>query len=224
MKHKSAIFITVFSVSACALHTLMLHTQFSNYTLTSIAKIILFVFFPLIYIKILKERRFKDLFSLKGNSKNTKISLALGFGVFAVIWIAFLILRPFIEKEMIIGALDNNGITRNNFFLVFIYVVLINAALEELFFRGYIFDTLYKMNYKRYAHLYSGLLFAVYHVAILREALSPGMMIFCIAGLVVAGLIFNLLVVWCKCITGSLIVHISANLALNLIILYYLLT
>ena len=221
-KQKSALFLTILAFIACALHTILLHTQFSHYALTSIVKIILFTFIPLFFIKISKERKFKELFSLKGDSVNIKRSLALGFGVFAVIGIAFLFLRPFIEKEMVTGALAANGINESNFFLVFIYVVVINAALEEFFFRGYVFETLYKMNYKRFAHTFSSLLFAVYHVAILREALSPGMMVFCITGLVAAGLIFNALVVWCKCIAGSLVVHISANLALNLIIVYYL--
>jgi membrane protease YdiL (CAAX protease family) len=221
-KIKSALLLTIAALCACALHTIILHTEFSYYAFTSALKIVLFISFPLIYLKFSRERKFREIFSLKGDSKNIKRSFALGGGVFAVIWIAFFFLRQFIEKDMVTGALETNSIDGSNFFLVFIYVVLINAALEEFFFRGYIFDTLHRMGYKKYAHVFSSLLFAVYHVAILREAVSPAMMIFCIAGLVAAGLIFNGLVVWCRCITGALIVHISANLALNLIIVYYL--
>ncbi|MCL2637386.1 MAG: CPBP family intramembrane metalloprotease [Oscillospiraceae bacterium] len=223
MKNKVFLLI-IFSLLACVLHAIMLYSPFNQYAFTSITKIVLFTSFPFIFTRFCKDLKFKDFFIFKGDRKNVKISLLLGLGVFAVIWIVFLFIRQFIEREMVIGALANNGITQSNFFLVFIYVVLINASLEELFFRGFIFETLYRRNMKILAHSYSSLLFAVYHVAILREALSLPMMIFCIAGLVAAGLIFNALVVKCKCITGALIVHISANLALNTIILYYLFT
>jgi len=134
-----------------------------------------------------------------------------------------MVLRPFLDQAMIVDALAKNGITSTNFPLVFIYVVLINAALEETFFRGFVFMTLYRLNYKRFAHAYSCLLFAFYHVAILNNAVAPGMFILFIIGLAVAGLIFNYLVIKCKNVGGSLVVHISANLAINLIVyVYYL--
>ena len=132
-----------------------------------------------------------------------------------------MILRPFLDNTMIISALAKNGIAKGNFHFVFIYIVLINAALEEFFFRGFVFMTLYRMDYKRYAYVYSSILFALYHVFILNNAVSTGVFIFCITGLAVAGLFFNYLAVKCKSIMGSLIVHISANFALNLIAIYY---
>jgi len=201
----------------------MLHTQFNHYAYTSTLKIALFVLCPLIYFKVFKSGNYKDIFTVKGDKKYMKRSFLLGFCVFAVILTVFMILRPFLDSTMIINALAKNGITGHNFPLVFVYIVLINAALEELFFRGFVFMTLYRMNYKRYAYVYSCLLFALYHVFILNNAVSPGIFIFCIAGLAVAGLFFNYLAVKCKSILGSLIVHISANLALNLIVsAYYL--
>jgi len=119
---------------------------------------------------------------------------------------------------MIIDALENNGITRGNFPLVFIYIVLINAALEQIFFRGFIFLTIHRKGFKFYAHIYSALLFALYHVAFLYSAVSLGMLVFLTAGLVVGGLIFNYFALICKSISGSLIIHIGANLSLNLIV------
>ena len=81
--------------------------------------------------------------------------------------------------------------------------------------------SLHQMNYKVYAHLYSSVLFAVYHIPVLYDALELGMLILATVGLVGAGLIFNFLTVKCKSISGPLIVHISANLALNLMIGIY---
>jgi membrane protease YdiL (CAAX protease family) len=223
MKTRNLTLLIIFSLAACILHALMLISPFNNYALTSIAKIILFTSFPLIYLRFTKSDRFKEFFKLKGGDKKfIKISCMLGLGVFAVIWFVFLFIRQFIEREMVIGALGNNGITQGNFFFVFIYVVLINAALEQLFFRGFILGTLHRKNLKTFAHIYSSLLFSIYHVPILREAVTPAMMVFCVIGLIAAGLIFNVLAVKCKCITGALIVHVSANFALNTIVLYYL--
>jgi hypothetical protein len=225
MKQKYFWLLIIFSLAACVLHALMLISPFNNYALTSGAKIVLFTLFPLIYLRFAKDGSFKDFFKLRGGDKKfIKISCALGAGVFAVIWIAFFFVRWFIDRSMVLEALHNNGITRDNFFLVFIYVVLINAALEQLFFRGFVFGILHRHSkgLKAFAHVYSSVLFSVYHIPILREAVTPAMMIFCVAGLVAAGLIFNALVVRCKCITGALIVHISANFALNTIVLYYL--
>jgi membrane protease YdiL (CAAX protease family) len=231
--------LTIFAFFACVLHAVMLNTPFNYYLYTSVFKIILFVFCPVFYFKVCrvcgnektgkieqteKIGKFSDMFRIKGDKRNIKISFMLSFGVFAFIIIAFMIVRPFIDGEMIIAALAANGITAGNFPFVFIYIVLINAALEEIFFRGFVFMTLHRMNFKKYAHIYSSLLFAFYHIAVLDNALGLGMLIFCITGLVAAGLIFNALIIKCRSMTGSVVVHISANLALNLIVVYYLVT
>ena len=226
MKHKNLLLITCLSVTACVLHAVMLNTPFNLYLYTSAVKVVLFVLFPLIYFKASKDLSLKDLFKInsgKTEKKYLKFSLIFGFGVFGLIILFYIILRPFLDNEMIIGALESFGITPANFIFVFIYIVLINAALEELFFRGFIFTGLHKAGFKLYAHVFSALLFSVYHVTILDSALSIGMFLFCVFGLFVSGLIFNFFVLKCKNILGALIVHISANFALNLIVLSYLL-
>ena len=220
---KNIFLITIFSLLACGLHALILQTQFNLYLYTSAFKIFVFLLFPLLYFLVSKNGKFKDILSLKGDKKNIKLSFIIGAGVFFFIQLAFLIARQFLDETMITDALEHNGITGSNFPLVFVYIVLINAALEEIFFRGFLFLTIYRMGFKVYAHAYSSLLFAVYHVAILNSAVSLGMLAFLIFGLAVGGLIFNYFTMKCKSISGSLIVHISANLSLNLIIsMYYL--
>ena len=221
MRNKKVLLVIIFSLLPCIMHAVMLHTQFNNYAYTSVFKIFLFSLFPFIYFIMAKDGKFKDVLSLKGDKKNIRIAFIIGFCVFAFILGAFVILRPFLDEAMIVDALEHNGITRGNFPLVFIYIVLINAALEEIFFRGFIFLTLYRAGYKIYAHIYSSMLFALYHVAIINAAVSFGMLIFLVAGLAVGGLIFNYFTIKCRSISGALIVHVSANLALNLIVSIY---
>jgi membrane protease YdiL (CAAX protease family) len=112
------------------------------------------------------------------------------------------------------------GISGGNFAFVFIYIIFINAFLEEFFFRGFVFFTLNSEGNKTYAWLYSSAIFAVYHVAILDGMLSSLFFSLIIFALFVAGLIFNFLAKHSCSIFGSLIVHIGANIAINTIGVY----
>jgi len=227
MKYKNLLLITAFSLLACVLHSLMLLTQFNQYAYTSGFKLFLFILFPVIYFAVSKEGKFKDLFFLTEDSspidkKYIKVSFVLAFLAFALILIGFFIMRPMLDQSMIIGALSDVGITENNFIPAFVYYALVNAALEELFFRGFIFITLYRMNFKIYAHVYSALLFAVYHIAVMKEGVTPGLLILAIVGLVVVGLMFNELTRRCRSIIGSYAVHVGAGVAISLIGVYIL--
>jgi len=221
MKNKDALLITIFSILACALHAIILQTRFNAYLYSSAFKVFIFILCPFIYFKVSKNGKFRDLvslFSMHGDKKNIRHAFLLGLGVFMFIVIVFTILLPFLDRAYIVDALAANGITPTNAIFVFIYIVVINAALEQFFFRGFAFMSLYRMGLKRYAHTYAALLFSFYHIPILFGAVSPGILVLCTVGLVAAGLIFNFLAVRFRSITGSLIVHISANLALNLMI------
>jgi len=222
MKNKNLWFITIISIVACILHASMLVLPFNNYLYSSVFKVFLFVSIPMFYYRFALKEKFTNYIFVKGDTRYIKLSLLLGMGVFLFIWGVFFLLRPFIDNQLIMDALDSNGITRDNFHFVFIYIVLINAILEQVFFRGFIFMTLHRMGFKGYAHVYSSLLFSLYHVPIIWGGVSWDIMLLCVFGLVVAGLIFNVLAAKCKNLAGSIIVHVSANIALNTIVLYNL--
>jgi len=222
MKNKNVLLITALSLLACIAHGAMLFTPFNNYIYTSAVKIILFVLCPILYFMFSKEGKLKDLFFLKGNIKSIKYSLLLGVVAFVTIFIAFAVIPPWLDESMIINAMLNVGITRDNYIFAVMYYLIINVALEELFFRGFIFLTLYRMNYKYYAHLYSSLLFAIYHVAIMKYGVTPGLLLISTIGLVCVGLIFNEITRRCNNVFGSYALHISASLAISLIGFYFL--
>ena len=220
---KQAQLLTLFSLMTCFLHAILLQTPWNDYLYTSLFKVMVFLLCPILYFKVSKEGTFRELLSLfsVADKKTLKLPIFLGLGVFAFIVAAFVIIAPLIDREMVEYALAEVGITPRNAVFVVLYIVVINAALEQLFFRGFVFMTLHRMNFKRYAHGYSALLFAVYHIPVLYNALTPGMLLLSTVGLVAAGLVFNVLTLKCQSISGSLIVHISANLALNLMIGIY---
>jgi len=221
---KTAVLITALSLLACILHALLLNVDLGPYAVTSALKVGLFAALPIAYILIGKKGnagQIKSLFFVKAESKSIRLCLGLALMVFGVLMIAFVILSPFLEKEMIVEGLSQTGINGGNFPFVFAYIVLINAATEELFFRGFVFLMLFKAGYKAYAFVYSSLLFSLYHVFIINDLMEMWIFAVLMAGLVCAGLIFNELTRRCNSIFGSLIVHISANLAINMIGVHY---
>jgi len=135
---------------------------------------------------------------------------------------AFIVINPLLDRQMIVGALSNVGITGENYFFALAYYILINVALEELFFRGFLFSILYRMNVKRYAHIFSSLLFAVYHISVMREGVTLGLLILSTVGLIFVGLLFNEITRRCESVVGSYAVHMGASLAIGLIGAYYL--
>jgi membrane protease YdiL (CAAX protease family) len=211
MKNK----IIILSIFACVFHAVILQTPFNGYVFTSILKISLFFGIPLILLG-------KNVNVFFKKSKSLKVPFILGVSVIVVVVVIFLILRKFLDENLIISALNHNGITSQNFPYVFIYIVAVNAFSEEFFFRGFVFLTLRNQGWERFSFVYSAVLFALYHVSILNGSMSPAMMAFCVFGLVIAGCIFGELARRYGNIFSGLIVHISANFAINAIVVYYL--
>jgi len=123
---------------------------------------------------------------------------------------------------MIIDGLAGEGITPVTYPYVFAYIVLINAFLEELFFRGFIFINTFNLGFKRFAYMFSSVLFALYHIAMMNSWFSPGIFLLCLVGLIAAGMLFNELARRCENILGGFFVHLGANLAINLIGMYFM--
>ncbi|MCL2371828.1 MAG: CPBP family intramembrane metalloprotease [Defluviitaleaceae bacterium] len=220
--NKNIRLLIVFSLAACVLHGALLFSPFTNYLFTSVVKVILFASFPLIYFRLVLREKFTSYIFIKGNARNIKLAFALGAAVFLFIWGVFWVIRAHIDNQLVVSALEANSITQSNFVFVFLYIVVINATLEQVFFRGFIFQTMDRMGRPGLAHCYSSVLFSLYHIPILFGAVTWEIMLLCTVGLIVAGLIFNLLAVKCKNLLGSIVVHVSANLALNLIVVYHL--
>lgn len=224
MNRKDLILVTIYSAAACLLYSLMLFSPYNLYWQTSAAKILLFVMTPLLYYKTRGRKAFSGLFNKAKNKAYIKISAALGGAAFILIIAAYFLLNWLFDKDMILGGLKREGITHSIYPFVFINIVLVNAFLEELFFRGFVFFTIFRLGFKAYAYAFSSVLFALYHIAMMGGWFSPPAFIFCLTGLVFAGLVFCRLDEGCGNIYGGLFVHLGANLAINLIgaYLFYL--
>ena len=143
------------------------------------------------------------------------MGLLLGGGIFAVILLVFFLFRPFLDLDAIAaGLMGKEGISRENFLWVALYISIVNSLLEELLFRGLGWLQLRKHTSEGFAMIFSTAAFAAYHVAILDGWFTWWVYGLCMLGLFLGGLIFNYLDR-----RGSLLpswlAHAGANLAIN---------
>ena len=72
-----------------------------------------------------------------------------------------------------------------------------------------------KFGYRKLAYLFSAIMFALYHVAMMIDWFSIGLYFLIIMGLMLGGLIFNYLNEKNETIYVSWITHMFANFAIN---------
>ncbi len=178
------------------------------YLMKTLIKLPLFTVYPLYTIKKM---------SFEMNRKEFKPVILLSIFVFLVIMVAFLILNSFINFDTIQNDFKTRmQISTSQFMWASIYTIFINALIEEIFFRGFIFMNLLKEN-RLLAYLISAGLFAVYHMAIFKTWFSLPIFLLIMFGLFVGGLIFCYFVKKTNSFLASYMIHVSADLAIVLI-------
>ncbi len=146
------------------------------------------------------------------------VGLGLGIGTMAVILGGYALLAPWLDLSAIPAAMAaNGGITADNFLWVGLYVALCNSLLEEIFFRGFAFLTMRHFSSRRFAYAVSAAAFSLYHAAIVDGWVSPILFGLMLLALFVCGLFFNWLDESRGRIWVSWLMHMCANLAINMI-------
>ena len=207
--HKKIYFILLAAIFACFLLYFIERILLVNYETKTISKILLFTLIPILYWKFFSRS------SIQFEKKKTfLLSIVLSVVTFSVIWIGYLLFEPLVDFDSIKAEL---GLTQTEFLLRGIYITLGNSFLEEFFFRGFIFFNMYELGLKKFAFLFSSVLFAVYHIAIFQSWFPLPIMLLVIFSLFVVGLVFNYLCMRVASFKGSWMVHASADLAIILI-------
>lgn len=200
---------------SCVLYTLSLFSPWNGYWITSLVKLGLFGVLPLCYL-LKNKQNLKQLLAVS-DKKTLKIPAVLGVGCCLVIWIGYLLLYRFFNSEQILAGLSAQAITKSVYPFVFLHIVLVNSFLEEFFFRGFLFRNLFLRGNKTYAYVFSSVLFSLYHVGIFQSWFSVPMVIFCLVGLVFAGVFFCEVDRRCQNIYGGWLIHLGANVGINVI-------
>ncbi|MCR1898589.1 CPBP family intramembrane metalloprotease [Irregularibacter muris] len=214
---KTYIFVT--SLIACILLYLVEQVLVVDYITKTIAKLILFMVIPYVYLKFVKKSQIKASLNFRKREKfPLKSGLVLGILSFGVIIIAYLILGRYIDFYNIAQELQTkSNISPSNFILIGLYITFGNSFLEEFFFRGFIFLNLYHQNAKAFAYIYSSLLFALYHIAIFQTWFNPMLLGLALFGLITIASIFNWLDTKTNNFVNSWVVHILADSAIILV-------
>ena len=184
-----------------------------GYAVKSAAKILLFALVPALYAKH-AGISLRGLFRMK--KQELRQAVTLGIAVFTLILGGYFLLRNVADFSGITESLTTNaGVSREVFPIVAIYIPLVNALLEEFFFRSFAFLTLCHFFPAKGVYLFSSAVFALYHVSILQGWFSPALYALAMTGLVVGGLLFNRLDSRTESLLPSYFVHMSVNLAIN---------
>lgn len=187
-----------------------------NYFVKIPIKILFFLILPMLFFFIYKEdfKQFKKLFALKKGGFVKALLLALG--VYGVIVGGYFLTRNIIDYSNVTTSLTGGmGITADNFIYVALYISLMNSFLEEFFFRGFGFITLKKFTNRKFAYIFSSVMFAFYHAGMLWGMFGALGLVLIFIGLLAGGCIFSYLNESNDNIYPSWFVHMFANFAIN---------
>lgn len=190
----------------------------ASYIMTATTKILFFGLIPIIYFTYKHNRPLKRTLYLNSDIGQIKGALLLGISILVIILMTYHFLKAYIDLDVIAKQLITSAdITPRTFPLIAVYIIFGNSFLEEYFFRGYIFLTLYEKGHKKLAYIFSALLFSVYHVAIFKTWFNWGIILLALIGLFIGGLIFNAINTKSRSIIYSWIIHIFADIAIIVI-------
>lgn len=187
-----------------------------GYAIKSAIKIIMFLLIPIVYGLFLKEFNIKNL--MKPDKKGLCIALCLGFVIYGVVIGAYWIFKDVFDFSALTGSLnETTGVNKSNFIWVAIYISFVNSLLEEFFFRGFSFITLKKLTSRRFAYVFSSMVFALYHIAMMIGWFGLPVILISLVGLFIGGMIFNRFDEKSENIYLSWLIHMFANFATNTI-------
>lgn len=190
-----------------------------SYAVKSAVKVVLFLLVPLVYFGVFRQwGALKALFLPK--KKDIAISLGLGMAAYVLIVAGFALINSVLHlNDTILKLTAMNGVTAENFGGIALYIPIVNSLMEEFLFRGFAFCLLKQHTSRRFAYLFSAVVFACYHFGMVAGTGEVLIWILAMAALVIAGLILNFLNEKSGSILTSWLLHMFANLAINTIAL-----
>ncbi len=213
---KNAAVIITLVVVSCVFMAVIDGIIKADYFTKSIIKLVLFLIIPAVYSLFDKYIKVKELFI--PDKKGIKLAGVLCVLVYTIILGGYLLLKNIFDFSKVTGALTKNiGVTGQNFVLVSLYISFVNSLLEEFFFRGFAFLNLKRITGRRFAYIFSSLVFALYHIAMMIGWFKLDVFLIIMVGLFAGGLIFNYLNEKSETIYPSWLVHMFSNFAINTI-------
>ncbi len=183
------------------------------YAVKSALKAAVFLAMPLAVMRLLDIKVFGESFKLR--PKSLLKLLALGAAIYFVVMSGYLLTKNLFDYSELVASLSKDqNVTAGSFIPVALYISLCNSFLEEFLFRQVAFLRLKELSSPKTAYIFSSLMFAIYHVAMIGQSFPPLLLIASLAGLGVGGLIFDWVDEKGGNIYGSWFIHSFADFAL----------
>lgn len=213
-KRREVMVITTLIVFCCLVMAIVDGIIRPDYAIKSVIKIVLFLLAPVLYSMYDKNLQLKSV--LKFKKKDIKLTVGLAVAVYVVVLAAYFVTKNIFDFSGVTKSLESNiGVTGDRFIWVALYISFINSFLEEFFFRGFAFLTIRRLTTRRFAYVFSALMFTLYHIAMMGGWFSIWVYIIIMVGLFIGGLIFDYLNERNETIYSSWMVHMFANFAIN---------
>ena len=215
-KNKKIISIIVITITCILSMAYVERTIKPTYLLKSIIKLTLFIG-SIILFSVLYNENILKLININKNKISPKLIYFLLF-VYIGIIVAYLLFQNFIDLQAIKdNLLNKENLNKDNYIYIFSYIILINSFLEEIFFRGFIYQVFNKESYGFMGTLYSSVLFALYHIGIMDSWFNIILIILILISLFITGIFLEKIAIKYDNVLASYLVHASANLAINTI-------
>lgn len=205
--------IIIFVIICCIIMAVIETIIEPPYFVKSGIKIIVFLVFPLIFVKILNIKLFDKSFRL--DKKSILKLLLLGFSIYAVIFGAYAVTRNSFDYSALVESLsEDQKVEENRFIWVALYISFCNSFLEEFLFRFISFIKLSEFTDRKIAYTFSSVIFAVYHIAMIGSSFPLLLLVLALIGLTVGGFIFDFVDKKNGNIYNSWIIHMFADFAI----------
>ena len=188
-KEKTGMIIII--ILCCVIMALFETVIEPAYIVKSATKAAVFLLLPLLTLKILKIKIFNGNFALK---KKVILRLsALGLAIYgAIIGVFFLTKNVFDYSALVNSQMADQKIDSGGFIWIALYISFGNSFLEEFLFRFIAFIKLSEFMSKKFAYIFSSVMFAVYHIAFIGQSFPLPLLLLSLFGLAVGGFIFDL--------------------------------
>lgn len=184
-----------------------------TYFVKSAMKAAVFLLFPLIFAKIAGIKLSGRSFTLSG--KSIVKLLALGCFIYAVIIGAYAFTKNAFDYSLLVDSLSaDQKVDGGNFIWIALYISFCNSFLEEFLFRFLSFLELSKYAGKKFAYIFSSVLFAVYHIAMIGTSFPPLLLLLALLGITAGGFIFDFVDEKNGTVYNSWIIHMFADFAI----------
>lgn len=205
--------IMIFIIICCIIMALTETVIEPVYVLKSAIKAITFLFFPLIFAKTANIKLLDHSFVL--DKKSILKLLALGAFIYTVIMGAYALTKNTFDYSTLVHSLSaDQKVDSGGFIWVALYISFCNSFLEEFLFRFVSFIKLSRYTGRKTACIFSSVLFAVYHIAMIGTSFPLPLLFLVLIGLMIGGYIFDYVDEKNGTIYNSWIIHMFADFAI----------